>query len=288
MENIVVVGAGLMGSGIVQVAAQAGHPTVMVDIEDVYLEKGMAAIKSSLKRVLRKKHEDPTMAEEEFLAVMGRIKASTDLEDAAASADIVVEAVTENLALKGDIFGRLDRAAPAHAVFASNTSSLPIAALAAATSRPDKVGGLHFFNPVPVMRLVEVVRAEETSDSTFSALKAFAEGVGKTAIACKDTPGFVVNRLLVPYLMEAVRLLERGDAGAEDIDTAMKLGCGYPMGPLALLDYVGLDTTKFILDGWHEVYPDQPLFYPSALLDRLVGEGKLGRKSGEGFYPYRK
>lgn len=200
----------------------------------------------------------------------------------------MVEAITENLPLKCETFGRLDVAAPAHAVFASNTSSLPIAKLAAGTSRPDKVGGLHFFNPVPVMRLVEVVRAEATSEETFAALKGFAEGVGKTAVACKDTPGFVVNRLLVPYLMEAVRLYERGDASAEDIDIAMKLGCGYPMGPLALLDYVGLDTTKFIMDGWHEAYPDQPLFYPSALLDRLVGEGKFGRKSGEGFYPYRK
>lgn len=288
MENVVVVGAGLMGSGIVQVAAQAGHPTVMVDIEDAYLEKGMAGIKASLKRVLRKKIEDAAEAEERFSEVMGRISTTTDLEAAAAGSDIVVEAITENLPLKCETFGRLDVAAPAHAVFASNTSSLPIAKLAAGTSRPDKVGGLHFFNPVPVMRLVEVVRAEATSEETFAALKGFAEGVGKTAVACKDTPGFVVNRLLVPYLMEAVRLYERGDASAEDIDIAMKLGCGYPMGPLALLDYVGLDTTKFIMDGWHEAYPDQPLFYPSALLDRLVGEGKFGRKSGEGFYPYRK
>jgi len=165
---------------------------------------------------------------------------------------------------------------------------LPIRDLAKATNRSDKIGGLHFFNPVPVMRLVEVIKSDNTSDETHASLMGFGEAVGKKTVSCKDTPGFVVNRLLVPYLIEAVRMLEREDASVEDIDAAMKLGCGYPMGPMALLDYVGLDTTKFILDGWHEAYPNEELFAPSKLLDRLVEEGKLGRKSGEGFYNYRK
>lgn len=288
IKNVTVFGSGLMGAGIVQVAAHAGYNVTMVDIEQDFIDGGMKRISGSLKRVLRKKHESQEDADVEFETVFGRIKATTSRKEGAQDADLVVEAITENIDLKQELFKFLDENCPSHAIFASNTSSLPIRDLAKATNRRDKIGGLHFFNPVPVMRLVEVIKSDETSDETHASLMAFGEAVGKKTVSCKDTPGFVVNRLLVPYLIEAVRMLERGDASVEDIDAAMKLGCGYPMGPMALLDYVGLDTTKFILDGWHEAYPDEDLFAPSGLLDKLVGEGKLGRKSGEGFYNYRK
>tara|TARA_A100001037_G_scaffold67426_3_gene59861 strand:+ start:3465 stop:4337 length:873 start_codon:yes stop_codon:yes gene_type:complete len=288
IKNVTVFGSGLMGAGIVQVAAHAGYNVTMVDVEQDFIDGGMKRISASLKRVLRKKHENKDDADAEFETVFGRIKATTSRKEGAEGADLVVEAITENIDLKQELFKFLDENCPSHAIFASNTSSLPIRDLAKVTGRSDKIGGLHFFNPVPVMRLVEVIKSDDTSDNTHAALMAFGEAVGKKTVSCKDTPGFVVNRLLVPYLIEAVRMLERGDASAEDIDAAMKLGCGYPMGPMGLLDYVGLDTTKFILDGWHEAYPDEDLFAPSKLLDKLVEEGKLGRKSGEGFYNYKK
>ena len=177
--------------------------------------------------------------------------------------------------------------APEKTIFASNTSSLPIADIADATpSRKDRFGGLHFFNPVPVMKLLEVIRIPETSDETVQAMQEWGKAMGKTTVAAKDTPGFIVNRLLVPNLMEAIRMVERGDATAKDVDIAMKLGAGNPMGPFELADYVGLDTIKFIVDGWHQKYPDQPLFKPSPTLDKLVAEGKLGKKTNEGFYKY--
>ncbi|MBG97534.1 3-hydroxybutyryl-CoA dehydrogenase [bacterium] len=288
IKNVTVFGSGLMGAGIVQVSAHAGYNVTMVDVEQDFIDGGMKRISASLKRVLRKKHENKDDADAEFETVFGRIKATTSRKEGAEGADLVVEAITENIDLKQELFKFLDENCPSHAIFASNTSSLPIRDLAKVTGRSDKIGGLHFFNPVPVMRLVEVIKSDDTSDNTHAALMTFGEAVGKKTVSCKDTPGFVVNRLLVPYLIEAVRMLERGDASAEDIDAAMKLGCGYPMGPMGLLDYVGLDTTKFILDGWHEAYPDEDLFAPSKLLDRLVEEGKLGRKSGEGFYNYKK
>ena len=288
IKNVTVFGSGFMGAGIVQVAAHAGYNVTMVDVEQDFIDGGMKRISASLKRVLRKKHENKDDADAEFETVFGRIKATTSRKEGAEGADLVVEAITENIDLKQELFKFLDENCPSHAIFASNTSSLPIRDLAKVTGRSDKIGGLHFFNPVPVMRLVEVIKSDDTSDNTHAALMAFGEAVGKKTVSCKDTPGFVVNRLLVPYLIEAVRMLERGDASAEDIDAAMKLGCGYPMGPMGLLDYVGLDTTKFILDGWHEAYPDEDLFAPSKLLDKLVEEGKLGRKSGEGFYNYKK
>lgn len=178
--------------------------------------------------------------------------------------------------------------APEHTIFASNTSSLSIGEIASVTKRKDRFGGLHFFNPVPVMKLLEVIRTNDTSDETFKRIRHFGESVGKVCIDCRDTPGFVVNRLLLPYLGEAIRLLERGDASARDIDIAMKLGAGHPMGPIELSDYVGLDTTYNVLKGWHEKYPDNPLFAPLPSLEKLVKEGKLGVKTGEGFYKYTK
>lgn len=278
-----------MGSGIAQVSAQAGQNVILVDVSSDVLAKSQKSIGANLGRVAKKVYKDKPQEGEKFVSeAMARIKTSTDPSEASKSADLVVEAIVENISVKHKLFSQLDAVAPNHTIFASNTSSLSINEICSVVKRKDRFGGLHFFNPVPVMRLLEVVRGAETSDATYKTMMEWGKAVGKTCITCKDTPGFVVNRLLVPYICEAIRLYERGDASARDIDTAMKLGAGYPMGPLELADYVGLDTNKFILDGWHKKYPDQPLFNPIPLLDKLVSEGKLGVKAGEGFYKYDK
>lgn len=287
ISEFVVVGGGLMGAGIAQVGAQTGHKVTLVDISQDVLDKSKARIGESVKRVAKKQFKEDADAAQKFIgSVMGHLHVATSADAALASADLVVEAVVENLALKQKLFAAFDAVAPQKTIFASNTSSLPIGEIAKATGRLDRFGGLHFFNPVPVMKLLEVVRIPETSDDTAAAMMAWGKSMGKVTVAAKDTPGFIVNRLLVPYLMEAVRLVERGDASPQDVDTAMKLGAGHPMGPFELADYVGLDTTKFIMDGWHARYPDEALFQPSALLNKLVGENKFGRKNGEGFYKY--
>ncbi|XP_023935558.2 hydroxyacyl-coenzyme A dehydrogenase, mitochondrial [Bicyclus anynana] len=289
VKNVTVIGGGLMGSGIAQVAAQAGQNVTLVDVSSDVLVKAQKSIGGNLSRVAKKVYKDKPQEGEKFVSEsLARIKTATDPVQAAASADLVVEAIVENIGVKHQLFQKLDEAAPAHTILASNTSSLSINDIASVVKRKDKFGGLHFFNPVPVMRLLEVVRGAETSDATYKTMMEWGKAVGKTCITCKDTPGFVVNRLLVPYIAEAVRLFERGDASARDIDIAMKLGAGYPMGPLELADYVGLDTTKFILDGWHKKYPQETLFKPIPLVDKLVSEGKFGVKSGEGFYKYEK
>lgn len=250
------------------------------------MNKAKNNIQKSLSRVAAKQFKDDAAAGEAFQRdTLSRISFSTDAVAAVKNADLVVEAIVENLQVKQQLFSRLDKASPSHTIFASNTSSLPIADICNRV-RPDRFGGLHFFNPVPVMRLVEVVRASHTSDETVSSLARFGESVGKTVVHCRDTPGFIVNRLLVPYLMQAIQMQERGDATASDIDVAMKLGCGYPMGPFELADYVGLDTIQFIVQGWHARYPNEPQFAPSETLNRLVKEGRLGVKSGRGFFEY--
>ncbi|GBM38036.1 Hydroxyacyl-coenzyme A dehydrogenase, mitochondrial [Araneus ventricosus] len=289
LKNVTVIGSGLMGSGIAQVAAQTGHNVTLVDVSDPILKKASSRIEKSLERVAKKKFHDNEPESEKFMKeTLQRLKTTTNTADSVKEADIVIEAIVENMKVKHDLFKTLDKAAPKSTLFASNTSSLSITEIASVTDRKDRFGGLHFFNPVPVMKLLEVIRTQETSDDTYNKMMTFGKELGKTTITCKDTPGFVVNRLLVPYMGEAVRLLERGDATARDIDTAMKLGAGYPMGPFELLDYVGLDTTLFILEGWHEKYPDNPLFQPSDMLKKLVSEGKLGMKTGEGFYKHQK
>jgi len=289
VKNVTVIGSGLMGSGIAQVAAQTGHDVTLVDISDQVLGNATASIKKSLERVAKKKYSDNPKEGEKFISdTLARLKTNTSATDSVKNADIVIEAIVENIKIKQELFSSLDKAAPSSTLFASNTSSLSITEIASTTERKDRFGGLHFFNPVPVMKLLEVIRTAETSDETYKTMMDFGQNLGKQTITCKDTPGFVVNRLLVPYMSEAVKMLERGDATAKDIDIAMKLGAGYPMGPFELLDYVGLDTTKFIMDGWHEKYPGNPLFETSKLLTKLVQEGKLGVKSGEGFYKYKK
>lgn len=278
-----------MGAGIAQVASQTGHQVVLVDVSKDVLDKSKTRIEDSLKRVAKKKFADDKKAGEDFVQkIVSGISVSTSAEEAVKNTDLVVEAIVENIDVKKKLFATLDKAAGPSTIFASNTSSLQITDIASSTSRKDRFGGLHFFNPVPMMKLVEVVRTPETSEETFQKLLAWGKALGKTTVSCKDTPGFIVNRLLVPYLMEAIRMLERGEVSPEDLDTAMKLGAGHPMGPLELSDYVGLDVTKFIIDGWHQRFPDNPLFKPSPLLDKLVKEGKLGTKSGEGFYKYNK
>jgi len=260
----------------------------MVDIDNGLLEKSKGRIKSSLERVAKKQFaQNPSEGDKYIQDTLARISLSTNVEAAVSKSDLVIEAIVENVKVKQDLFAKLDKAAPKHCIFASNTSSLSIKDISNGT-RSDRFGGLHFFNPVPVMKLVEVVTIDTTSEDTFKTLKTFGESVGKTTVTCKDTPGFVVNRLLCPYMLEAIRLVERGDATFEDVDVAMKLGAGYPMGPFQLLDYVGLDTFKFIIDAWHKRYPDEPRFGPSDTVNKLVSEGKLGVKSGEGFYKYEK
>lgn len=277
-----------MGAGIAQVGAQTGHTVTLVDVSQDVLNKSQARIAESIKRVAKKKFKEDPPASEKFIGeTMARLNIATNPDKALSTADLVVEAVTENLDLKKKLFTGYDAVAPNKTIFASNTSSLAIADIAAATpSRLDRFGGLHFFNPVPVMKLLEVIRIPDTSDETFNAMMDWGKAMGKACVAAKDTPGFIVNRLLVPNLMESIRLVERGDATPQDVDVAMKLGAGHPMGPFELADYVGLDTTKFIIDGWNQRYPDETLFKPSAMLNKLVSEGKLGRKSGEGFYKY--
>lgn len=289
VKNVTVFGGGLMGSGIAQVAAQTGHNVVLVDVSDEVLNLSKSNINKSLARVAKKTFADKPEAGEKFVAeTMGRLSSETDPAKAVKDADLVIEAIVENMDVKHKLFGLLDKAAPSHTLFASNTSSLSVREISSVTKRQEKFGGLHFFNPVPVMKLLEVVRIPETSNEAYSALLAFGKALGKTVVEAKDTPGFIVNRLLVPYMVEAIRMLERGDASAKDIDTAMKLGAGYPMGPIELGDYVGLDTCKFVVDGWHKKFPDNPLFKPSPLLDKLIAEGKTGIKAGQGFYTYKK
>jgi len=287
--KITVIGGGLMGSGIAQVAAQTSHKVTLVDVSDSLLEKSKAGITKSLQRVVKKKYAaDPAAGESYLTSTLDNLSFSTKATDAVVDTDLVIEAIVENLEVKKKLFAELDTVAPVHTIFASNTSSLPIKDIAVSTNRLDRFGGLHFFNPVPVMKLVEVVRIPETSDETNEKLREFSKNLGKVSVQAKDTAGFIVNRLLVPYMMESVRMIERGDATAEDVDIAMKLGAGYPMGPVQLADYVGLDTCKFIMDGWSELFPDNPLFAQSELLNKLVAEGKFGMKSGEGFYKYNK
>ncbi|XP_022193561.2 hydroxyacyl-coenzyme A dehydrogenase, mitochondrial [Nilaparvata lugens] len=289
IKHVTVVGGGLMGSGIAQVAAQSGHNVTLVDLNEQVLQKSKGSIEKSLQRVAKKMYKDQEAEAKKFITdSVSRISVSSDLKDVVKNTDLVVEAIVEKMEVKHKLFSEIDPVAPESTIFASNTSSLSITEIASVTKRKDRFAGLHFFNPVPVMRLVEVIRIADTSDATYNQVMEWTKAIGKTPITCKDTPGFVVNRLLVPLLCEAVRMMERGDASAKDIDIAMKLGAGYPMGPLELADYVGHDTTLSIVEGWHKKFPDNPLFEPMKSMKELVKAGKLGVKSGEGYYKYTK
>jgi len=280
IRNVGVLGCGLMGSGIVQVAAQAGFPTVVAEASQELLDRGLGGLRKSLDALVAKARIDEKTRDE----IMGRIKGVVGFE-AFRDCDLVIEAITENQPLKNETFAKLDRICPPHALLASNTSSCNITAMAAATKRPGQVLGLHFFNPVPLMKLVEVVQSILTDDATVAAAYEWVQAVGKVPVKTKDSTAFIVNRLLVPYLLDAIRVYEGGLATLEDIDQAMKLGCGYPMGPFTLLDLVGLDTTMFVAEVMFEEFRE-PRYAPPPLLKRMVMAGRLGRKTGRGFYDY--
>jgi 3-hydroxybutyryl-CoA dehydrogenase len=281
IKKVGVLGCGLMGSGIAQVAAQAGYDVVVREVEQKFLDKGLAGIRKSLGKFVEK----GKMQQSDMDACLGRLQGSTNLEDLA-DCDIVIEAIIENAEVKRQTYAELDRIVKPDAIFASNTSSLTITELSMATARPKQFVGMHFFNPVPLMKLVEVVRTILTSEESFDAAFAFAKSLGKEAVSCRDNSGFIVNRLLVPYLLDAIRAYEEGVGSIEDIDKAMVLGCGYPMGPFTLLDFVGLDTTYFISQVMYEEYQEKRFASPP-LLRKMVLAGRLGRnKTGTGFYDY--
>jgi len=282
INKVAVLGCGLMGSGIAQVCAQAGREVTIIEVSEDYLNKGLGGIKKQLDKMV----ERGKLNADDRDAVVGRLHGSTELE-AAAGADIVIEAIIENMDEKNRTYSRLDEICPPHTIFASNTSSLSITQMMTATSaeRQRRFIGMHFFNPVPVMKLVEVVRTILTDPDVFTAATEFGRDIGKVAVQTSDRTGFIVNRLLVPYMLDSIRALEEGVASIVDIDNAMKLGCGYPMGPLTLGDFVGLDTTYYIANIMFDEFKEKR-FAPPPLLKRMVLAGLYGRKSGRGFYDY--
>jgi len=280
IQKVGVVGCGLMGRGIAQVSAAAGYETVVREVNETLLDKGLGAIRAQLDRAVEK----GKLESEARDATLGRLTGTVSLDDLA-DCDLVIEAIVENIEAKKDLLGALDRQNPDHTIFASNTSSLTVTEMGASTGRPDRFVGLHFFNPVPVMKLVEVVRTGSTSQETFDRAFAFAKSLGKVPVACRDNSGFIVNRLLVPYMLDAIRGYEEGIGSIEDIDTAMQLGTGYPMGPFVLGDFVGLDTLYYIAEIMFDEYREKR-FAPPPLLKRMYLAGHHGRKSGRGFYDY--
>ena len=281
IERIAVLGAGQMGNGIAQVAACAGYQVVMIDIKQDYLDNGLAAIENSLSRVVKKER----MTQEQADQAISLISTSTE-KTSAADADLVVEAIPEIPELKFSTFAELDTICKPEAILASNTSSISINAIADSTSRPDRVIGMHFMNPVPVMKLVEIINGKKTSSEVTELVVKASEQMGKVPLACNDSPGFVSNRILCPMINEAILALEEGVAEPDAIDGIMKLGMNHPIGPLALADLIGLDTILHIMNVLHEGFDGDPKYAPSDLLQKMVSEGKLGRKSGEGFYSY--
>jgi 3-hydroxybutyryl-CoA dehydrogenase len=280
IRTVGVCGAGLMGNGIAQTCAAAGFNVVLMEVAEAPLQRGIASIAKSLDKFVEK----GKLSQADRDATFGRIQGTTEVKDLK-DCDLIVEAIVENVAVKLKLFKELDEMLAPHAIVCTNTSSLCVIELAAGTKRPDKVAGLHFFNPVPLMKLVEVVRTIATTQETVDRLYAFGQKLGKEPVLAQDTPGFIVNRLLIPYLLYAIRCLEGGLASKEDIDKGMKLGCGYPMGPFELLDFVGLDTTYFIAEIMFDEFKD-PMMAAPPLLKRMVLAGRHGRKSGKGFYDY--
>ena len=280
IKKVAVIGCGTMGNGVAQVFAATGYDVTLIDIDQAYLDKAVAGIGKSLDRFVKKEK----ITEADKAATLGHIKTSTDLKSAAA-VQFVVEAVTENLDIKLEVFKKLDKICSKETILSSNTSSLPITKLAAATSRPDMFIGMHFMNPVPMMKLVEVIRGMATSDATYAVIKELAEKLGKTPVEVNDYPGFIANRILLPMINEAVYAHMEGVGTVEAIDEVMKLGMGHPMGPLTLADFIGLDVCLAILEVMHEGLGD-PKYRPCPLLKKMVQAGYLGRKSGRGFYVY--
>ena len=281
IQRIGIIGVGLMGAGIAEVCARVGYDTLVREINDELLAKGLERIEASMQTAVNRGKLTPA----DLDAARGRVRGTTRLEDFA-DRDLVIEAAIEDIRLKQELFAQLDQICPPHAILASNTSSIPIIQLAAATQRPGRVLGMHFFNPVPTMQLIELVRTLTTSDEALETVRAVCERLGKRMIVSKDRAGFIVNYLLVPYLLDAIRLLEQGFASKEDIDVGMMLGTSYPMGPFTLLDFIGLDTALHITDVLFEAFKE-PRFAAPTLLSQMVAAGWLGRKSGRGFYHYQ-
>ena len=280
IKTVGVLGCGLMGAGIAQVCAAAGYKTIVREVDDIALDKGIGRIKRFLDEGVAKGKVAASTRDTTIASLSG-----TTTFEGLKACDLIIEAIIENLDDKRQTYAALEKIVKPHTIFVSNTSSLCITELAAATERPDRFGGLHFFNPVPLMKLVEVIRALTTSDETYRTVFAFAASLGKEPITAPDRPGFIVNRLLVPYLLDAIRAYENGLGTLEDIDAGMKLGCGYPMGPFTLLDFVGLDTTYYIANIMFDEFRE-PQYAPPPLLKRMVLAGRMGRKSGHGFYKY--
>lgn len=281
IKKVGVIGCGLMGSGITQLCAQSGYQVVVTEVSRELLDKGLKSIDHFMSRAIEKGR----MSQADKEAALSRIKSSVDMNDFADS-DLVIEAVVENMDLKKDIFAKLDKICPKEAILATNTSCLSIIDIASITSKPDKVLGMHFFNPAPIMKLLELVRTVSSSDETIEIVRKFGQSLGKTMIVAKDTPGFVVNRLLIPFMLNAIRMLESGIASREDIDTGIQLGLGHPMGPLTLTDFTGLDTTLYVADAIYQETKD-PQFIAPVLMRKMVAAGWLGRKTGKGFYDYK-
>ena len=279
--NITVIGAGTMGNGIAHVFAQSGHSVTLVDLDQDRLDAALATIEKNLRRQLDKER----ITEDQMRGALGRITRDTDLARGVAEADLVVEAATENAELKAQIFSQMDDHAPDAAILASNTSSISITQIAGATQRPEQVIGMHFFNPVPVMKLVEVVRGLATSDATYETVRQLAEDLGKTPVEVNDAAGFVSNRVLMPMINEAIFCVHEGVATPEAVDTVMKLGMAHPMGPLVLADFIGLDVCLSIMEVLHRELGEDK-YRPCPLLRKMVAAGHLGRKSGQGFYDY--
>ncbi len=284
IKKVGVLGCGLMGSGIAQVAATAGFDVTVLEVDQKFIDKGFAGIEKSLSKFAERPPEKGGITAQQKDEIRARLKGSTDRHDLA-HCDIVIEAVTENIQEKKAMYASIDQIVKKHAIFASNTSSISITELMTATKRPERFIGLHFFNPVPLMKLVEVVRTIATADEVYEAAFEFGKKLGKVPVRTSDKTGFVVNRLLVPYLLDAIRAYEEGVGSIEDIDNAMKLGCGYPMGPFTLLDFVGLDTTYYITHVMYDEFKERRFASPP-LLKRLVMAGWYGRKTGKGFYDY--
>jgi 3-hydroxybutyryl-CoA dehydrogenase len=282
IKKVGVVGCGLMGCGIAQVCAQSGYQVVVSEVNEPLLNKGLASISSRLARDVEKGKLSP----EDKDSALSRIKGTTNTKDFS-DCDLVIEAILENTGLKKKVFAELDGICPKHAILATNTSCLSIIDIAMATTRPEKVLGLHFFSPVPVMKLLEIVRTIATSDETLKLSQEFGKSLGKTIVIAKDTPGFIVNRLLIPFVLNAIRMLEAGVATREDIDAGINLGLNHPMGPLTLSDFAGLDTLYFIASSMYEEVKE-PQYAPPTLLKKMVAAGWLGRKTGKGFYDYDK